>query len=169
MALTWYEAAKYCRWLSEQEGIPEDQMCYPPMDQIKEGMKPPENYQARTGYRLPTQAEWEYACRARASTRRFYGDAEGPLPHYAWFIANSAGRAQPVGRLMPNDFGLFDVLGNAWEWCEDSPDPRDPAARVLRGGSFALSASRERGSMAYPVRADQRIPHTGFRVARTVR
>src|SRR5205823_4581112 len=127
--VTWYEAAAYCRWLSEKEGIPEDQMCYPPVDQIKKGMTLPADYLSRRGYRLPTEAEWEYACRAGAVTRRVYGDADELLDHFAWYLSNARDRVWPVGLKKPNDFGLFDVYGNVWECCQDpwSGEPHRPA------------------------------------------
>ena len=119
--MTWYEAAAYCNWLSEQEGIPKQQWCYEPNDsgEYGEGMKPAADFLDRTGYRLPTEAEWEYACRAGAATSRYYGRSEELLVRYAWYSVNSKERTWPVGSLRPNDLGLFDMHGNVWNWCQD--------------------------------------------------
>src|SRR5262249_15348528 len=155
-ALNWFLAAQYCRWLSEQENVPEDQMCYPPIDEIKEGMRLPADYLSRTGYRLLTEAEWNFACGPGATPRRFYGGSEELLGNYGWYAGNSQVRAHPVGRLKPNDFGLFDMHGNVWQWCQEhalasrpwggEPAPTedredtDPFeelhGRELRGGAF---------------------------------
>jgi formylglycine-generating enzyme required for sulfatase activity len=186
VGVTWFEAAQYCRWLSKQEGIPEDQMCYPPIGEIKEGMTMPANYLTRTGYRLPTEAEWEYACRAGAATSRHYGVAEELLGDYACYERNSNGRTLPVGSKKPNDYGLFDMLGNAWEWCQDAsapypPDQAGPSiedreekrpltaldSRVLRGGSFASCAGDIRSAARFKLPPQVRLPLTGLRVAKT--
>lgn len=149
--ISYHEAVAYCRWLSEQEGIPETEMCYPPLDEIREGMKLPANHLQRTGYRLPSEAEWEYGCRAGATTAFCFGDDAALLPQYGWFIENSEGFMHPVGLLMPNDFGLFDNHGNGHEWCDDwyALYPRDgdedpsPSRRnkVVRSGSHTSPAS----------------------------
>lgn len=109
---TWYMAVEYCNWLSEQEGLPRQEWCY-------EGVKLAKDYLKRTGYRLPTEAEWEYACRAGAVTARSYGEADDLLGNYGWFLENAKDRSWPVGSRKPNDWGLFDMHGNIWNWCQN--------------------------------------------------
>jgi formylglycine-generating enzyme required for sulfatase activity len=168
ISVSWYEAAQYCRWLSEEEKIDPGQMCYPPINDIKTGMKLPADYLTRTSYRLPSEAEWEYANRAGATTSRAYGHAEERLGQYAWYLKNADDRTHPVGVLKPNDFGLFDMNGNVWQWCQE---PRlwyhlgqrgqpaedreilytltDEQSRVLRGGSFIFAAAYVRSAFRY--------------------
>jgi eukaryotic-like serine/threonine-protein kinase len=125
----WYMAAMYCIWLSREEGLPRDQWCYDPdMKGVfgVPGMRLAPNYLERTGYRLPTEAEWEYACRAGARTSRYYGEFDELLGKYAWYNRNSAQRTWPVGSLKPNDFGLFDVYGQLSVWCHDPYEEYGP-------------------------------------------
>jgi eukaryotic-like serine/threonine-protein kinase len=189
IGVNWFMAAEYCRWLSEREGVTEDQMCFPRYEDIKEGMKLPADYLSRTGYRLPTDAEWEFACRANAVTSRFYGSPEGLLGRYGWYAANSQVRTHPVGSLRPNDFGLFDMHGNTWQWCQERqlasrpwgglPPPtedredRDPVAelhgRMQRGGNFYDQAAFLRCAARLSNRPYMIDDYFGFRVVRTVR
>jgi serine/threonine protein kinase/formylglycine-generating enzyme required for sulfatase activity len=187
--VSWYDAAHYCNWLSEQEGIPPEQWCYLPnaAGLYAEGMKPAPDYLKRTGYRLPTEAEWEYACRAGTTTSRHYGVADAMLGEYAWYVQNANGKARPVGLKKPNDFGLFDMYGNAWEWCQDEfalhpegaakeplPDGEDPrpitasVSRVVRGGAFFSAAPELRSAHRWGFRPHLPLVPIGLRVARTL-
>lgn len=134
-------------------------------------------------FRLPTEAEWEYACRVGTSTRWSFGDDEGKLPEYAWYGANpwNAGMqyAQPVGTKRPNPWGLYDMHGNVYEWtqdwyasyypeapCHDPNGPERGAYRVLRGGHFYYNAQSTRSAHRYAGSPDGRGAHFGARLAR---
>ncbi len=128
--VSWKDAQEYCKWLSRETG---------------------------NGYRLPTEAEWEYACRAGSESAYCFGNDEKLLGEYAWYDKNSKNKTHPVGEKKPNAWGLHDMHGNVWEWCQDWYDneyyaecqkqgvmrnPQGPAkgaGRVLRGGSYFLS------------------------------
>ena len=139
----WYMAAHYCNWLSEQEGLTKEQWCYLPNESgaYTEGMSIPADVLQRTGYRLPTEAEWEYACRAGAVTSRYYGHSLDLLDAYARYQANSKEHAWTCGSLFPNDLGLFDMLGNMCEWCQDSWNASKPANKGIYNDSINISAS----------------------------
>ncbi|HEV3262231.1 MAG TPA: SUMF1/EgtB/PvdO family nonheme iron enzyme [Gemmataceae bacterium] len=190
-SVSWYDAAEYCNWLSKKDGISPDQWCYLPNQRGKfaEGMRSKPTYLSLKGYRLPSEAEWEHACRADAVTSRYYGETAELLGRYAWYAKNSQQRELLwVGSLKPNDLGLFDMLGNAQEWCqegarvyspeeggkasediEDTTDIRDRDIRMLRGGSFYVPAANVRSAARYSYVPTYRYIIVGFRPARTVR
>jgi formylglycine-generating enzyme required for sulfatase activity len=196
--VTWCTAAAYCNWLSDQEGIAQEQWCYQPRkgkdlrdwseEAYGEGMKLRPSYLTLEGYRLPSEAEWENACRCGAVTSRYYGETEELLGKYAWCTTSSLIRGMlPVGSLKPNDYGLFDMLGNAHGWCQErllhyrpelpnSEDREDVldidirSNRVMRGGSLTNQAVdvRSAGRRWYgPANRDSSV--VGFRPARTFR
>ncbi len=183
----WYEAMRYCRWLSDQEKVPKDQMCYPPIDQIGPRMEFPKDLLQRTGYRLPTEAEWEYVCGAGTTTRWSFDESEALLPAYAWIITNSSGRVHPVGRLKPNPFGFFDLHGNVDEWCQTLHSPYRATApgefveddeigapadgnllREIRGGYYREIAMSSRTSARAGLEGNTQYSFTGLRVAQTL-
>jgi len=130
--------------------------------------------------RLPTEAEWEYACRAGSQARFSFGDDESSLGEYAWYSDNSGGRPHPVGQKKPNGFGLYDMHGNIFEWCSDwytedyyqrgeNINPQGPEfARyrpsVLRGGSYCDSPQLCRSAWRATLAHSLRDGNIGFRV-----
>ena len=141
--VTWSAAVKFCNARSTQEGLAS---CY----DLKTGRC---DFSA-SGYRLPTESEWEYACRAGTVTDFYFGDQPEQLRTYGWFDGNAEAGPHPAAQRKPNPWGLYDMAGNVWEWCNDfygakyyrnSPadNPRGPGEgekRVLRGGAWSSSA-----------------------------
>ncbi len=140
-------------------------------------------YAQWVGKRLPTEAEWEYACRAGSAMKYSFGNDEGRLGEYAWYDKNSGGKTHPVGQKKPNNWGLYDMHGNVWEWCSDwhdskyyqsspSKNPKGPANgryRVLRGGSWGHYASYIRSAyrdIGTPVDTRSGV---GFRCAKDIK
>ncbi|MQA38347.1 formylglycine-generating enzyme family protein [Rugamonas aquatica] len=153
--VSWIDAVRFCNMLSETEGL---RACYVLDD---DGMGA-SRLSDGDGYRLPTEAEWEYACRAGGNGPRY-----GELDDIAWYRENSRGRTCAVGLKQPNPWGLHDMLGNVWEWCEDQYDPEVYGSyRVFRGGGWSdvergcLATNRRRSHPTYA------IDDLGFRIVR---
>lgn len=171
-SVSWHDAHDFCRQLSEQEQV--TMSAVPP-----DAATVPVN---ASGYRLPTEAEWEYACRAGTITRYYNGKAISDLLMAGWLNINAAGRTHPVGRLIPNQFGLYDTLGNVTEWCLDRADnqayktylgqlvvnPKYPyleeGTLVHRGGHFFSSAMATRVSFRDNWVPQGKSSKHGFRV-----
>lgn len=149
--LTWLSATAYCKWLSEREG---------------------------KTFRLPTEAEWEYACRAGSYTKYCFGDDVSELGDYAWYKENSLKVTHDVGTKKANAWGLYDMHGNIWEWCSDryaenyETVPKDGSAHmvrsekgmVLRGGAWSAKPENLRSAVRINLGANSRNYFVGFRV-----
>lgn len=155
--VSWIDAVRFCNALSKAAGLPASYDIHD--DETGASLVPGAN-----GYRLPTEAEWEYACRAGTNGPRY-----GELDDIAWYRDNAEGHAREVGQKQPNAWGLYDMLGNVWEWCSDQYDPQVYGSyRVFRGGGWA---DLERGCLATNRRRSHptfRIDDLGFRIARSV-
>ncbi len=188
--ITWFDAARYCRKLSELAGMEEEEMCYPPVDQIVQGMVMKPDYLKRPGYRLPTEAEWEASERAGSTASRFYGSdpSISLLNLFSWNAYNSNSTMHPVGLTMPNQYGLFDMLGNAYDRCHDVfqeypsdqrgplPDEeipcesfREDSSRVIRGGAFHWFSDKLRSASRHSTWTFNNSEYLGFRVVRTLK
>jgi formylglycine-generating enzyme required for sulfatase activity len=154
--VSWNDAQEFCKKLSQQTG---------------------------RKYRLPSGAEWEYACRAGSETKYYFGDDESKLDNYAWFGKNSGNQTHPVGSFLANEFGLHDMHGNVWEWCEDvyhgnyQGAPTDGSAwvtggvassRILRGGSWNFTPNLCRSAYREGFPTYHRNSDRGFRLAVTL-
>jgi formylglycine-generating enzyme required for sulfatase activity len=160
VCVSWKDAQAYIAWVNQKVGV-------------GSGAGP---------YRLPTEAEWEYAARAGTSSLFWWGNDAGAAPEHAWYSENSGGRTHPVGLKPGNEFGVFDIVGNVWQWTQDcyAPSyagaPRDGRAvetppdckRVDRGGSWLYPVWLLRSSTRERNPADFRDRIMGFRVARTM-
>jgi formylglycine-generating enzyme required for sulfatase activity len=155
VGVSWHDAVAYCKWLS-----------------LKSGRE----------FRLPTEAEWEYACRAGTETKWSFGDNEGELKEYGWYAKNSHGQASIVGLKRPNPWGVYDMHGNVWEWCsddwvetyKDTPGDgrayrsRSSSLKVLRSGSWSDLAFLTSSALRDWSIPEFRANYMGFRILRAL-
>ena len=178
--MTWYDAIEFCNKLSTKEGLT-------PVYTIT-GRTPATGYPitaatvtgnwSNNGYRLPTEAQWEYACRAGTTTDWYFGNTEADLVNYAWYETNANSMTHQVGKKTANAWGLYDMHGNVFEWCwdwystyptsnqTDYKGPSSGIARVLRGGSWSHLAWSTHSDSRNLNNPDGRNRNFGFRVVR---
>ncbi len=169
--VSWFDAVDFCNAQSAIEGLPAFYRIKPKMVEVPDW--------SSAGYRLPTEAEWEYACRAGTTTRFSCGDKQNLLKEYAWFRMNAKKTIHPVGELKPNAFGLHDMHGNVVEWCWDGFDsdyyskspindprgPEQPAWRMFRGGTVLHPGQFVRSATRFLTSPDRLGTFMGFRVS----
>ncbi|WP_264550370.1 formylglycine-generating enzyme family protein [Flavobacterium sp. N2820] len=171
--ITWNEAIAYCNWLSTKEKL---QPCY-----SKKGPNFVCNFKAN-GYRLPTEAEWEFAAKGGTNSKGFRYSGSDKLEDVAWYKVNSNGQPHTVGTKLPNELGIYDMSGNVWEWCwdwynkdfyklEKGDNPKGPEMgerRTVRGGSWDSKSNYVRPANRISTIPSKTHEFYGFRIARTI-
>ncbi|MFN3189738.1 MAG: bifunctional serine/threonine-protein kinase/formylglycine-generating enzyme family protein [Aureliella sp.] len=184
--VSWDQAVQFCNWLSRQHGFyavyeEDGEMSFELADGQTWTGKKWKRFAERNGYRLPTEAEYEYACRAGSETLYSFGDSPKFFSHYVAWTNNTRVACQPCGQLMPNRWGFFDLHGNVWEWCEDWYRPLesdqlavDPinsiptkAGRSFRGGGVFTFTGYPYSSSRGSTMPQNQFSNVGFRIART--
>lgn len=146
--VSWNDAVAYCKWLSEHTG---------------------------ESYRLPTEEKWEFAARGGSAGAYCFGDAPRQLEKYAWYEGNSGRKTHPVGEKLPNNYGLYDMHGNVWEWTSSemvltSPElSPGPKKRIMRGGAWVNGPQFVRSAVRNGDAPENRIDFVGFRLMRVER
>ena len=175
----WLQAIEFCNALSRRKGVSPCYAISGTANAVASRDAKVEWNRATDGYRLPTEAEWEYACRAGTTTRWSHGNDESELGRYAWYRDNADGRPHPVGRKRPNPWGLFDMHGNVQEWCYDGPREygaqaaADPVGdgvtiyRALRGGCCTTEAFWTRSAARHSLVRTKPYFVLGFRCVRS--
>ncbi|MGW9043196.1 formylglycine-generating enzyme family protein [Streptomyces lydicus] len=159
--VSWWDAVRFCNALSRHEGLAPAYRLDADHHAEGDGITWDS---AADGYRLPTEAEWEHACRAGTTGPRY-----GPLDEIAWYRGNSQERLHDVAGKRPNAWGLHDMLGNVWDWCWDVYDPEVYGSyRVLRGGGWFDEHWSCRASARRRSHPSFQVDDVGFRVARSV-
>jgi formylglycine-generating enzyme required for sulfatase activity len=164
--VNWTDAATFCNTMSKKAGL---QPCYDEISWACDFTK--------DGYRLPTEAEWEYACRAGSTGQYTSGENESDLARVSWYVGNSDYKTHPVGGKEPNAWGLYDMHGNVWEWCNDwygtydntTTNPvqtKKSSYRVIRGGAWSENAAECRSSNRNKYYQGTSFNLIGFRIVR---
>ena len=176
--VSWWDAIAYCNWLSKEEGLP---VAYDDKGNFldKDGNVTTDPSKV-IGYRLPTEAEWEYAARGGNKSKGYKYSGSDNVGDVAWYFSNSGSKTQEVGKKAPNELGIYDMSGNVWEWCSDWYGPYSSTAktnpyngtagsdRVVRGGSWGGDATYARVANRFYSSPAGTFNDLGFRICRTV-